>query len=182
MNSTEGTSASNEFATSSVSVPDVGSTSSTSICSTATATNRGRTHTDGNSTQTLRFLDPTDRSAYRSSPSLTISPYPVGYTAPQSPTRPSVLTARGHRNSPLAFLERVPSRIPPSISTTSLINGAGVETGFESLHEGALAGSFDRRNRLGDDYFRDSDDWDEEDDNVCPSMICSCFPCLAFLW
>lgn len=163
----------------------VTSTSSNSISSTTTA-NRRRSQTEGYSTQTLRFLERTDTPAYRSSPSLSINPYPVGYTAPQSPARPSMMTVQprtsGPRNSPLAFLERVPSRIPPSISATSLINGPGGETGLESLHEGVLAGDFARRSRFGDDDFRDSHDWDEEDDNVCPSIICSVFPCLAFLW
>lgn len=175
--STDSTSESSTLKSAPVSVPDAVSTSSTSTSSTTTTTNRRRFHTEGNSTQTVRFLERTDRSAYGSSSSLPISPYPVGYTASQPPVRPSVLTVRGPRNPPLAFLERVPSRLSTSISTTSLINGAGVETGFESLHEG-----FDRRSRLGDDDFRDSDYWDEEDDNVCPSIICSCFPCLTFLW
>lgn len=156
--------------------------------------NRRRIRTEGSSSNALRFLERPHRSPQSSdscSNLTSTSPWPLGFVPQATPSadRPRVSTLQPHRlprNSPLAFLERLPT----SLSATSLVAAAGADAGLGSL-SGEVAGAGSGRGGFipyprealdesgSEGCLFDSDD--EEDSNVCPSMLFSCFPCLKCL-
>lgn len=82
----------------------------------------------------------------------------------------------------IAFLERRENRQ----NRAQVISGGGADGGLGILSSGVIAAGVGRGGFLPDaDTLDDSGseiDDDDEDDNVCPSILFSCFPCLACLW
>lgn len=164
--------------------------------------NRRRTRTEGsnvfgpsssdrgNASNSLRFLERAGHSASSRMGAAVDqpSPWPEGYVPrPATTTRARAATL----NDPLAFLER---RSPAGLSTAgptlgagsrgiaadNVTIGGGSEGGLGSLSGGIIAAGVGRGGFLPDMRDRgSSDEEDEDDDNVCPSMLFSCFPCLA---
>lgn len=162
---------------------------------------RGRTKTEGSAdststnTNALRFLERSQRPAQSLDvfpDTAAMKPWPIEPVSSQAATRPrawtlhSTHTPRLPRNSPLAFLERVPS----TVSIASLVTGPGVDAGLVSLGGGRVSSGGGRdemspvqRGPLDGARGRvdEESDESEEDSNVCPSMLFSCLPCLACL-
>ena len=169
--------------------------SSISSSSSNSESNRRRSRTEGHPSHALRFLERSDRSPRSSTTTSTTltSDYPVGYVAPQTPARARAWTVQPSSTSPshnssLSFLVRTPT----STSVTPRVDRAGLHTGMENLGGGFIAVESSRtsrsgvipRQRLRPDTGDDADcagSSEDEDDNVCPSIIFSCFPCLACL-
>lgn len=165
--------------------------------------NRGRTRTEGSadststSTNALRFLERSQRPAQSLDvfpDTAAMKPWPVEPVSSQATARPrawtlhSTHTPRLPRNSPLAFLERVPS----AVSIASLVTAPGTDASLGNLG-GGRAGAGGRRDEMSPIQRGSLDgarararvdaesDESEEDDNVCPSMLFSCLPCFACL-
>lgn len=139
----------------------------------------------------LRFLERSHGSSSSSS-NAAVNSWPAGFIPPQAAAaaaRSRASTLQSPRllpqNSSLAFLER----LPRSTSVSSLVTGAGADVGLGSLSGGVVAAGasrggflpYPRDAAVGDTGSEGGYDDEEEDDNVCPSMIFSCFPCLACL-
>lgn len=162
---------------------------------------RGRTKTEGSAdptstgTNALRFLERSQRPAQISDvfpDTAAMKPWSAEPVSSQPAARPrawtlhSTHTPRLPRNSPLAFLERVPS----TITIASLVTGPGADAGLVSLGGGRVGAGGGRdemspiqRGSLDGARARvdEESDESEEDSNVCPSMLFSCLPCLACL-
>lgn len=171
--------------------------------------NRGRTKTEGSSdattntnasTNSLRFLERSERPAQSSTvfpDTVVAKPWPVEPVSSQPAARPRAWTvqstqaARLPRNSPLAFLERDAS----NLSVSSLVTGSGSDAGLASLRTSSRGGRVASGGGSRDDLLtrpcggldgrrcelEESGEEEEEDDNVCPSMLFSCLPCLSCL-
>lgn len=157
--------------------------SDTRIAPIPASPRRGRTRTEGSASNALRFLERSPRSSSSSSNNAAVNSWPAGFIAPHSAARSRAWTlqsTRLPRNSPVAFLER----LPRSTSISSLVTGGGADVGLGTLSGGVVAAGASRGGFLPypreaiDDVGSEEVD-EEEDDNVCPSMLFSCFPCLA---
>ncbi|CAN0362903.1 unnamed protein product [Ectocarpus sp. 6 AP-2014] len=138
----------------------------------------------GRSSNALSFLERSDRST--DSPTVaaaTTNPWPVGFVPPQG-TKSNRTTGWSQsytpylpRTSALAFLERAPGRARGN----NIVGGAGAEDGLGTLSGGMVAAGADRGGFLPRPYDTGSECSDaEEDSDICPSMLYSCFPC--FNW
>lgn len=144
----------------------------------------------------LSFLERSHRSESSSLPAT----WPAGFVPPPKTDRATFLgTSRSStriprlpRTSALAFLERPPIRArgggtSTSTSTNSLVTGAGAEAGLGCLSGGVMATGYGRggflpraHSSIGGSGSEDSDELDELDSDICPSMLFSCFPCLSW--
>lgn len=110
-----------------------------------------------------------------------LGPWPEGYSnsppPPASPARDATL------HSALAFLERR-TRASTSAETPAIMRGTGADAGFGNLSGGMIAGGSGQDGFLshwGDDSDPAGILDEDDDDNVCPSMLFSCLPCLVCL-
>ena len=167
---------------------------------------KGRLKTEGSSdatstnssTNALRFLERSERPS-QTSPvfpdAVVTNPWPIMPVGSQPAARPSAWAVhstqapRFPRNSPLAFLERDTS----TLSVSSLVAASGSDAGLGSLHTpsrgGRVASCCGSRDDLSTRPCAELDgrrceleeEEEQEDDNVCPSMLFSCLPCLSCL-
>lgn len=154
---------------------------------------RRSTEPSGSPSSALSFLERSNRSESSSLPAT----WPAGFVPPSKTDRDrdraahasSTHIPRLPRTSALAFLERPPIG-GGGTSTNSIVTGAGAEAGLGSLSGGVMAtgsgrGGFLPRahSSIGGSGSEDSDELDELDSDICPSMLFSCFPCLSwFRW
>eukprot|EP00903_Cladosiphon_okamuranus_P017743 g16333.t1 len=151
---------------------------------------RRSTEPSGSPSSALGFLERSHRSESASLPAT----WPAGFVPPPKTDRERGRAAhsgnmhvpRLPRTSALAFLERPPIG-GAGTSTNSIVTGAGAEAGLGSLSGGVMAtgsgrGGFLPRvhSSIGGSGSEDSDELDELDSDICPSMLFSCFPCLSW--